>query len=269
MAPVIPQDAATQEEQTDARPIPHPTHPKPLLRLNCTNLRDPQTRRILQDFDVIESLDTAVNKVLSLLYPPATEAPKEAQWPGTRSVTFFVDDSYDGVAYTTGIQLDDDHKEIHLSTRYVGLVPASRFQEEIHGVIVHEMVHCWQWTAQGTPGGLIEGIADWVRLRAELGPPHWKRELDRAGGPWKGYQHTAYFLNWLEEGGAGNGVGGKGTVPRVNEALRGTVYEEGSFWKGVIGEDIKTAWEKYCDWLERDLKVGSEGAETEAGASGA
>lgn len=38
------------------------------------------------------------------------------------------------------------------------------------GVCVHEMVHCWQWNAKGTcPGGLIEGIADYVRLRSGLG----------------------------------------------------------------------------------------------------
>lgn len=45
--------------------------------------------------------------------------------------------------------------------------------------MVHEMVHCWQRNAHGTaPGGLIEGIADWVRLKAGLVPPHWKREAD-------------------------------------------------------------------------------------------
>ena len=42
------------------------------------------------------------------------------------------------------------------------------------------------------PGGLIEGIADWVRLRAGLGAKHWKQEAD---GKWDaGYQHTGYFL---------------------------------------------------------------------------
>jgi hypothetical protein len=64
-----------------------------------------------------------------------------------------------GVAYTQGSQLDDDHKEIHFSTDYIESA-ASRAQDEIFGVLVHEMVHCFQYNANGTcPGGLIEGIA--------------------------------------------------------------------------------------------------------------
>jgi hypothetical protein len=40
-------------------------------------------------------------------------------------------------------------------------------------------VHCYQWDAEGTcPGGLIEGVADWVRLNCDLSPPHWKKEVD-------------------------------------------------------------------------------------------
>ncbi|CAI0445498.1 unnamed protein product [Linum tenue] len=37
------------------------------------------------------------------------------------------------------------------------------------------MTHVWQWLGGGqgdiAPGGLIEGIADFVRLRAGLAPP--------------------------------------------------------------------------------------------------
>jgi hypothetical protein len=64
-----------------------------------------------------------------------------------------------GVAYTTGSDLDDDHKEIHFSTDYIES-SASRAHDEIFGVLVHEVVHCFQYNANGTcPGGLIEGIA--------------------------------------------------------------------------------------------------------------
>jgi hypothetical protein len=46
-------------------------------------------------------------------------------------------------------------------------------------VLTHELVHCYQWDAEGTcPGGLIEGVADWVRLNCDLSPPHWKKEVD-------------------------------------------------------------------------------------------
>ena len=37
-------------------------------------------------------------------------------------------------------------------------------------------MHCWQYNGLGTcPGGLIEGIADYVRLKDDLAPPHWTR----------------------------------------------------------------------------------------------
>jgi hypothetical protein len=74
--------------------------------------------------------------------------------------------------------LDNDHKEIHFSLSYISsITPASRLTHEITGVLTHELVHCYQWDADGTcPGGLIEGVADWVRLNCDLSPPHWKRE---------------------------------------------------------------------------------------------
>ena len=88
-----------------------------------------------------------------------------------------------GVAYTTGTDLDNDHKELHFSLNYIAN-NGGVSRDEILGVICHELVHCFQWAANGTcPGGLIEGVADWVRLRAGLGAKHWKRE---AGGKWDG-----------------------------------------------------------------------------------
>lgn len=111
--------------------------------------------------------------------------------PPTRSVTIILR-HMGGVAYTTGIDLDHDHKELHFNLSYI-LNTKSPKRQELLGVICHELVHCFQWAANGTcPGGLIEGMADWVRLRAGLGAVHWKQE---AGGKWDGgYQHTGFFL---------------------------------------------------------------------------
>jgi hypothetical protein len=56
-------------------------------------------------------------------------------------------------------------------------------KREIKGVLVHEIVHALQCTGKDTcPGGLIEGIADWVRLQSDLAPPHWKEKPDN----WEG-----------------------------------------------------------------------------------
>lgn len=65
-------------------------------------------------------------------------------------------ESNGGVAYTFG---SDQTKEIHLSLDYIKKVE-DRVEDEITGVIFHEVVHCFQYDAKGTcPRGLIEGIA--------------------------------------------------------------------------------------------------------------
>jgi len=156
-----------------------------------------------------------------------------------------------GVAYTTGLDLDSDHKEIHLSTEYIENISSDRVKEEIMGVVVHEMVHCWQHDARGTaPGGLIEGVADWVRLKAGFAPPHWKR---RADGDWdRGYDVTAFFLEWLEDS------YGVDIVRRVNEGLRQDKYKEKTFWKDCCGKSVADLWEEYG----RSLKKGDENSES-------
>lgn len=100
-------------------------------------------------------------------------------------------------------------------------------------------MHCFQWNAEGSaPGGLIEGIADWVRLNAGLAAGHWKRE---ARGEWDaGYQHTGFFLQWLEE------RFGAGTVGRVNACLRVGRWDEGRvFAECCGGMTVRRLWEEY------------------------
>ncbi|KIK70550.1 hypothetical protein GYMLUDRAFT_32597 [Collybiopsis luxurians FD-317 M1] len=130
----------------------------------------------------------------------------------------------DGVAHTFGND-EGSEKEVHFSTKHIvnsfkGDTEHKkniRVQEEIMGVLVHEIVHCYQYNAKGTaPGGLIEGIADCVRLHENLSPPHWKRvapkgkhvpdpERPNESGRWvwdwnwdAGYERTAYFLDWID-----------------------------------------------------------------------
>jgi hypothetical protein len=157
-----------------------------------------------------------------------------------------------GVAYTTGSDLDSDHKEIHFSLDYIhSSISPSRKTDEIMGVLTHEMVHCYQYNAFGTcPGGLIEGIADWVRLNANLSPPHWKKE---ATGKWDaGYQHTGYFLEYLEQ------RFGKGTIRRMNEKLRIHRYEEKRFWTELLGRPVEQLWGDYSEALENERQKSEE-----------
>ena len=161
-----------------------------------------------------------------------------------------------GVAYTTGSNLDDDHKEIHFSLDYINNIPFARQKQEIQGVLLHEMVHCWQWNAKGTaPSGLIEGIADFVRLKAGLSPPHWKRE---AGGQWDaGYQHTGYFLEWIEN------TCGEGSVRNINLALKDTTYQEDEFWERLFDKKVGLLWKEYEGTLDQKREM-SEKADVSA-----
>lgn len=143
----------------------------------------------------------------------------------------------DGVAYTTGSDLDSDHKEIHFSLDYIAGIPDDRVGSEILGVIRHEMVHCWQYNGHNTcPGGLVEGIADWVRLKDGFSPPHWHR----GGNKWDdGYQNTAYFLEWLEQ------RFGVGTVMAINECMNHKKYCDDMWPTFCGGLKVEELWEEY------------------------
>ncbi|KAK5660418.1 hypothetical protein OQA88_12961 [Cercophora sp. LCS_1] len=217
---------------------PSPTKkcfPSPTLRLEIRDLSHPGAPKFLTSIDASAVLSSAVSNVQRLLYH--TPSDPHTNVPPTRSVTVILR-SLDGVAYTTGTELDPDHKEIHFSLDYINNINPSRLAAEITGVLTHELVHCYQWDAKGTcPGGLIEGIADWVRLGCDLSPPHWKHETE---GDWdRGYQHTAYFLEYLE------GRFGEGTVRRINEKLRLHKYEVKPFWTELLGRPVEQLYGDY------------------------
>lgn len=216
---------------------PTPTYPTPILRLKLHDLSSKGSTLFLTSIPLTSLLQDAVTSVLTNLYPTSTH------WQPVRSITLILE-SFGGVAFTTGKRIDDDHKEIHFSTDYIEQVDGARVAHEITGVVVHEMVHCWQHNGKGTcPGGLIEGIADWVRLKAGYAPPHWTRE---AGGEWDaGYQTTGYFLEWLER------EHGKEAVVKINESLRLEEYDEEVFWKRLFGKHVRGLWADYKKWLER------------------
>lgn len=221
----------------------------PKLRLQLNDLAHEGSSIFLSNIKGNEDLDKQVQNVLNLLYTPSCSR------PGTRSVTLILRES-GGVAYTTGIDLDEDHKEIHLDLNYVKRSRSDQ-RYEILGVLCHELVHCFQWNAEGTcNGGLIEGIADWVRLRAGLGAVHWKQE---AGGNWDGgYQHTGYFLDYLEV------RFGPGTVRKINGCLAKGKYDEKKLFESCCdGHHVKQLWEDYAEHLRKKQKGdGKHGDET-------
>ncbi|CAI9101950.1 OLC1v1000123C1 [Oldenlandia corymbosa var. corymbosa] len=143
------------------------------------------------------------------------------------TVSVFVDDM-DGVAYTS-------NNQIHVSARYIGGYSGD-VRREITGVLYHEMAHVWQWNGNGqAPGGLIEGIADYVRLKAGYAPSHWVKPGQ--GDRWdQGYDVTARFLDYC------NGLK-PGFVAQLNKMMR-TGYNDGYFVQ-LLGKPVTQLWVDY------------------------
>jgi hypothetical protein len=128
--------------------------PLPKLRLEIRDLNHDGAQAFLTAVTANKALQKAVQSVLSLLYH-SKDSPTTTV-PPTRSVTLILR-SMPGVAYTTGSEIDSDHKEIHFSLDYIhSAISNARKTEEIMGVLTHEMVHCYQYNALGTcPGGKL------------------------------------------------------------------------------------------------------------------
>ena len=234
--PRRPVSASRESKWESSRPLPgKPQMPQPKLRLEIRDLSHPGAPIFLDSVNPTKAISDAVTVVVQSFYEPFTG---DVPSPSVRSITLVLK-PFGGVAYTTGNELDDDHKEIHFSLDYIHHASkGGRTAEEIRGVLVHEMVHVWQWNGKGkAPGGLIEGIADFVRLKAGYAPPHWTR---KPGETWDaGYERTAFFLEWLED------VYGTGKVRDMNEKLRTEEYHEGKFWEALFGHSVETLWETY------------------------
>ncbi|KAJ6315164.1 hypothetical protein OIU78_018620 [Salix suchowensis] len=144
-----------------------------------------------------------------------------------RAVNLFID-VMGGVAYAT-------NNEIHVSNNYIGNYSGD-VRREITGVLYHEMVHIWQWNGNGqAPGGLIEGIADFVRLKANYAPSHWVQAGQ--GDRWdQGYDVTAKFLDYC------NGLR-SGFVAELNKKMKAGYSAQ--FFVDLLGKTVDQLWKDY------------------------
>ncbi|TVU32216.1 hypothetical protein EJB05_23938 [Eragrostis curvula] len=134
----------------------------------------------------------------------------------------------DGVAFTS-------NNGIHLSAQYVGGYSGD-VKTEVTGVLYHETTHVWQWDGQGQAnGGLIEGIADYVRLKAGYAPGHWVQPGQ--GDRWdQGYDVTARFLDYCDSL-------KQGFVAQLNAKMKDGYSDD--FFAQILGKDVQQLWQDY------------------------
>lgn len=216
--------------------------PLPQILLSAQNLEKEGSRLFLKYFN--ETLiRAAICNIVSYLYTAPGDGPISFRptLPNVKSITFYLDEM-DGCAYTTSKSDDSEAKEIHCSLSY--FIQAADPAREINGVLTHELVHCFQydWNA---PSGLTEGVADFVRLKSGLAPPHWPLPQDDRGESWDaGYQWTAYFLQWLEDIKIGWGA-----VGFLNNRLLTDGYDD-NFFNALYDCSLDQLWAEYNQYLD-------------------
>ncbi|KAJ9175232.1 hypothetical protein P3X46_013809 [Hevea brasiliensis] len=143
-------------------------------------------------------------------------------------VSLFIDD-IDGVAAYAS------NNEIHFSANYIGNYSGD-LKREYTGVLYHEMAHIWQWNGnRQAPGGLTEGVADFVRLKANYAPSHWVQPGQ--GDRWdQGYDVTARFLDYCND--LRNGF-----VAELNKKMRDGYSDQ--YFVDLLGKTVDQLWSDY------------------------
>ncbi|NDG63970.1 MAG: hypothetical protein EBY29_10990 [Planctomycetes bacterium] len=108
------------------------------------------------------------------------------------------------------------------------------------GIVIHELTHVIQAypAATTTPGWLVEGIADYIRLwkyEPEVPRPH----IERATAKWTdGYRTTATFLAWA------CARYDRRLVRVLDKALRNGSYSD-AIWTQVTGKGLEELWAEF------------------------
>ncbi|KAI9930714.1 hypothetical protein AWENTII_007305 [Aspergillus wentii] len=209
----------------------------PVFALHLKDWSLPGAHRILQVIHNVEILQEAATFILDNLFND------EIPPPEVQSITIIVttDDflrSIGAAAFHSSSDLDPTRRTIEISETWLSSLSPERLAAELLGVLRHELVHCFQpEPPTQTPSGLVEGIADWVRLISGLRPPHWEARKTSWDA---GYDTTAYFLAYLEE------EYGRGTVAAINNKAFCVDYSP-AIWKELLGKDVDMLWDEYCN----------------------
>ena len=150
--------------------------------------------------DAVATMKEVACRVCTILYRDPDEVTRN---PATIRLRIY---DFDGVANAGG-------GTINFSRRHIANYDEpedARF--EFVGVLLHETTHLYQFDDGG--GGLVEGMADFVRIRAG----HHRMNRRSRGGAWTdAYTTSGFFFSWLA--GPGGSAGGRARAGRPGHRL--------------------------------------------------
>ncbi|WP_430815763.1 basic secretory protein-like protein [Carboxylicivirga sp. RSCT41] len=147
------------------------------------------------------------------------------------------------------------HINIFFSSSYLkkkkGILSDEELIAEIVGVLYHELAHGYQYSPRGAGGyargadyfGLIEGIADYVRLNAGYSSYDYRKP----GGHWNdGYKTTAFFIDWLH-------TKDKDFAYKLNQsAITIVPWSWDSACQDILSASVKDLWDEYQTYLKNE-----------------
>lgn len=185
--------------------------------------------------DPVTLLEGIACQVCTTLYRDPAEVTRN---PATIRLRVY---DFEGVANAGG-------GNINLSSRHVANYrdPDDALFEFI-GVLLHESTHLYQFDGGG--GALVEGMADFVRIRAG----HHRMNRRTRGGAWTdAYTTSGFFFSWLAGPGGLQSDGRAKADPdigwAINRAMRGDSFDEQVFVER-LGKDVDALWQEYQDAL--------------------
>ncbi|KAL3648125.1 hypothetical protein CASFOL_009093 [Castilleja foliolosa] len=143
-----------------------------------------------------------------------------------------------------GLEIGND---INISSTYIGSDDFKRYSSYYHttpkflltSVLYHEMTHVLQWDGNdgAAPGGLIEGIADYVMVKSGFYLEQAYKEPG-SGKKWdEGYGVTERFLEYCDS--LTDGF----FTARLNKMMRFTYND--SYFEDLLGKPVGQLWTEY------------------------
>ena len=180
--------------------------------------------------DPIATMKSVACRVCTILYRDPAEVTRN---PASISLRIY---DFNGVANAGG-------GNINFSSRHVANYDApDDALFEYMGVLLHETAHLYQFN-RGS-GGLIEGMADFVRVRAG----HHRMNRRRPGGAWTdAYTTSGFFFSWLAGPGGLQTDGRMPADPDIGWAINQQMRDQWSEQVFVdrLGQNVNTLWNEY------------------------